>query len=1218
MAEPIRITIPELALVALVGASGSGKSTFARAHFLATEVLSSDHCRALVSDDENSLEATTDAFAVLHFIAAKRLARGKLVVVDATNVQPEARRPLVQLAREHHCIPVAIVLDMPEKLCQERNRARPERSFGPHVVRNHVQQLRRSLRGLGREGFRHVYVLSSPEEVAAVEIVREPLRNDLRHERGPFDVVGDVHGCHAELVELLGKLGYEITPEGARHPEGRKLVFLGDLVDRGPDTPGVLKIVMESVAAGTALCLPGNHDVKLMRKLRGRDVQVTHGLAESLEQLERETPELRRAVADFLDGLVSHYVLDGGELVVAHAGMREEMQGRGSGRVRDFALYGETTGETDEFGLPVRHNWAAEYRGRAHVVYGHTPVPEPEWLNRTINVDTGCVFGGKLTALRWPERELVSVPAGRTYAEPARPFLAEAGAAPADERPGDLLDLEDVLGKRVVETRLMGRVTIREENAAAALEAMSRFATDPRWLVYLPPTMSPSETSRLPDLLEHPAEAFAYYRGQGVPRVVCEAKHMGSRAVVVVCRDGEVARRRFGVATGEAGVVYTRTGRRFFEDGAIEAELLARARGVRRERSVERSRHRLGRARLRADAVVGQGAGAAAAAVRGGGRGGARGADRGAAGAGAGGGARARSGRAGGAQPRSAGDGRAVRRGVPPLLLAGGVARRPEAGAVPPARDRAGRARRPRPPLAHDDARAPLRGRPGAAAGDAAPGGRHDRRGQPGGGRALVGGADRGRWGGDGREAARLRGEGRAGRPGAAGGEVPRARVPADHLRPGVHRARAPGAAAPARAGRQARARPAGIRARAGGARAFRPARAAVPRARVRRRRAGAGERADRPAAVRSKLCRAVTEKPRRAAMMRAVRLGIGLDPTLGLSFEEHRQLAREAARLGYHDAWTPAGAGGRDSFHVCAQWWMASAEVTPVGLTTGISVVPVPVWTAPTLAMQAATVGELTGGRFILGIGTGGIQDEGFRRTYGVPAWPPLAMTRDYMVALKGLLGGQAVSHEGKAVTLRGARTSAPQPVPVYLAALGPRMLRLAGELADGVLPNWSSPEQRVWIRERVAEGARKAGRDPGTLPLVEYIRVCVDEDEERARRAFAKAVIPYAMVRAGGSKEHGYRAHFARMGFDDALNELEARRDAGTPMDELAEAFPAELLRRVGYFGRPEGAAGAFRELARGLDTAIVRVVAAGGGLESARAAMNACRPELVLRAA
>ncbi len=257
------------------------------------------------------------------------------------------------------------------------------------------------------------------------------------------------------------------------------------------------------------------------------------------------------------------------------------MQGRGSGKVRDFALYGETTGETDEFGLPVRYNWAAEYRGAAMVVYGHTPVPEPEWLNRTVNIDTGCVFGGKLTALRYPEKEFVSVPAARTYCEPARPFLPEEQQAPkltAQQAHDEVLDAEDVLGKRIVSTRLRGTVTIREAHATAALEVMSRFAANPKWLIYLPPTMSPCETSGEPGLLEHPAEAFAYYRSQGAAQVICEEKHMGSRAVVVVCRDEQAARERFGVTEGEIGIVYTRTGRRFFNDPELERQFLDRLR----------------------------------------------------------------------------------------------------------------------------------------------------------------------------------------------------------------------------------------------------------------------------------------------------------------------------------------------------------------------------------------------------------------------------------------------------------------------------------------------------------------------------------------------------------------------------------------------------------------------------------------------------------------
>jgi protein phosphatase len=585
-----KFTFPDLSLVVLIGASGSGKSTFARKHFLPTEVISSDYCRALVSDDENDLAATHDAFEILHFIAAKRLASGRLTVVDATNVKPEDRKSLIELARQYHCLPVAIVLNVPEKVCQDRNKVRIDRRLGTHVVHRQLQSLRRSLRGLDREGFRHVLILASPEEAESIALERVPLYNNKKSETGPFDIVGDIHGCYDELVGLLTNLGYTISPEENADasappvlpPDGRKAVFLGDLVDRGPNAPGVLRLVMGMVAAGHAYCVPGNHDIKLLRKLRGRDVQLTHGIVETLSQLEREPPEFRAQVASFLDALVSHYVLDSGRLVVAHAGMKEEMQGRGSGKVRDFALFGETTGEVDEFGLQVRYNWAADYRGDSMVVYGHTPIPEPEWLNRTINIDTGCVFGGKLTALRYPEKEIVSVPARSVYYTPARPLEPPPRASDlsAQHAYDDLLDLEDVIGKRLISTRLHQNITIPEENAMAALEVMSRFAANPKWLIYLPPTMSPTETTREPGLLEHPAEAFAYFRHEGIPSVVCEEKHMGSRAVVVLCRDQDVARKRFGVVGEGIGVCYTRTGRRFFDSMELESQFLDRLRGA--------------------------------------------------------------------------------------------------------------------------------------------------------------------------------------------------------------------------------------------------------------------------------------------------------------------------------------------------------------------------------------------------------------------------------------------------------------------------------------------------------------------------------------------------------------------------------------------------------------------------------------------------------------
>jgi len=452
------------------------------------------------------------------------------------------------------------------------------------VVRRQIVDLKRGLRGLEREGFRHVHILNGIEDA---EIQRVPLWNNKKDQSGPFDIFGDLHGCAGELRVLLTTLGWERyeleqaeSPWGAeswRHPAGRRAIFLGDLVDRGPHVLDTTRIVRNMVQANAAFCVAGNHDVKFMRWLRGKQVQIKHGLETSIGDVEALTPDDRGKLASFLDGLISHYVLDGGRLVVAHAGLREEMHGRGSGAVREFCLYGETTGETDEFGLPVRYNWAAEYRGNASVVYGHTPVPEPEWLNNTVNIDTGAVFGGKLTALRYPERELVSVPAAREYSIPIRPLAPlHLQTRTSQQVLDDVLDLDDVTGKRIIETRLHRSVTIREENSIAALEVMSRFSTDPHWLIYLPPTMSPSETSSLSDYLEYPTEAFSYFRKNGVGQVVCEEKHMGSRAVVIVCRDVKCARERFGVIDGRVGVCYTRTGRPFFPQLGEESEFIAR------------------------------------------------------------------------------------------------------------------------------------------------------------------------------------------------------------------------------------------------------------------------------------------------------------------------------------------------------------------------------------------------------------------------------------------------------------------------------------------------------------------------------------------------------------------------------------------------------------------------------------------------------------------
>ncbi|MET9487928.1 polynucleotide kinase-phosphatase [Nocardia sp. NPDC006630] len=577
------LAVPVLSLVVLIGSTGSGKSTFAHKHFPSTAVLSSDAYRGIVSDDESDQSATADAFALLHHVAGVRLRRGLRTVVDATNVQPKARQQLIELARAHDVLPVAIVLDVPDQICVERNAGRPDRAdLGPHVVARHSRDLRRSLKFLEREGFRKVHVLRGVAEIEAATVIDERLWNDKRELTGPFDVIGDVHGCRSELETLLGELGYVLSRDaagravGANHPAGRTAVFVGDLVDRGPDTPGVLRLVMGMVGSGNALCVTGNHEFKLVRALDGRKVKVAHGLAESLAQLEAESAEFRKTAQEFMRGLVSHYVLDGGKLVVAHAGLKQEFHGRSSGRVREFAMYGESTGETDEYGLPVRYPWANDYRGQALVLYGHTPMSNLVWVNNTLCLDTGAVFGGQLTALRYPEREPVAVAAEQVWYEPTRPLQPATlvpGTGVVHRDPG-VLDLDDVIGRRVVETRHLGRVGVQEDAAAAALEVMSRFAVDPRWLIYLPPTMSPCATSTSEGLLEHPAQAFEYYRSEGVETVVCEEKHMGSRAVVVVARSADAARDRFGVDDGSTGAVYTRTGRPFFDDTAQTEALL--------------------------------------------------------------------------------------------------------------------------------------------------------------------------------------------------------------------------------------------------------------------------------------------------------------------------------------------------------------------------------------------------------------------------------------------------------------------------------------------------------------------------------------------------------------------------------------------------------------------------------------------------------------------
>ena len=342
--------------------------------------------------------------------------------------------------------------------------------------------------------------------------------------------------------------------------------------------------------------------------------------------------------------------------------------------------------------------------------------------------------------------------------------------------------------------------------------------------------------------------------------------------------------------------------------------------------------------------------------------------------------------------------------------------------------------------------------------------------------------------------------------------------------------------------------------------------------------------------------------------------IGVGLDARLGLPFAQLRAAAREAGPFGFDSLWTPAG-GVPDSFHVCAAWSQDTS------LRTGIAVVPAArMWTPLGLAAQAATLAQLSSGRFVLGVGTGGY-GPGFWASVGLPN-RPIAVMREYVTQIRALLAGQTVAV--RETDVGGGTPGWPRsaslgvadlpPAPVYLAALGPQMLRLAGEAADGALLNWATPEHIAVSRARIGEGIARAGRDPGAVPVTMYIRVCIDDDVTAARQALGSQVLGYALGQPGVPQDAGYRGLFARMGFDEVLRELEARRDRGAPLSELTGAAPEQMLQAVGYYGPAAAAPAAFARLSAGLDEAIVRVITARPGLEPVIAAMAALTPALI----
>ena len=578
----MKFEIFEFSLVMLLGPAGVGQTDFTQAHFSNYECLSPAAFQKMITAIDAD-GVSEEAYELLLKVLELRLKHRQLTCLNAPFLSSSEFGAIKKLAKKYHCRLVAVTFEKPLEDCLTANASNEKNPLPEHVIRIQHQKLSERVSYLGQEGFRQILRLKNDADIAEAQIIRKKLRCDLQEENGPFDIIGDVHGCLEELLQLLAKLDYQIEkvadpqdpwrPYKGSHPQGRRLLFVGDFCDRGPDSPGVFQLVMSLHQLGLALCVPGNHDDKLARKSSGRSVSMKHGIVETLEQLESYPKDFQDAIAKFVKSLPSHLMLQNGELIVSHAGLKSSMHNRSSAEIHAFCIYGDTTGKKDEFGLPIRLNWAKNYNGTATIVYGHTPVPNAEWLNNTIDIDTGCVFGGKLTALRFPEKQLVEVPAIKEWVAPSRPlnWKPEAEVVVESDPAMDMI----MVGQQAGFSTRSGYVIRLEETAVqASLIHFTKYAVNPRWLLTLPTPYAPVSQAQTSGFLEHPAQVFEHYETNGVESLSVQFFESPIRVIMVVCKDEAAAFHRFGVGSEGVGRIYTAIGTPFFPSKRDEQDIL--------------------------------------------------------------------------------------------------------------------------------------------------------------------------------------------------------------------------------------------------------------------------------------------------------------------------------------------------------------------------------------------------------------------------------------------------------------------------------------------------------------------------------------------------------------------------------------------------------------------------------------------------------------------